>query len=172
MMQHPSSASLPADASGHLTRRASRDSHRNKLRSRWKRANLNRTMGSSPIVTQDSPPSLGDDGARLRGAKVAFELSPSKLHELDRASQKLDSPACAVFKDVCGFGRIDLVIVSPSHSMCGLSESVTGPNPPRSPTLTEKVFFFRNTLLDITSAVLAQPQINSQWALVEMVPCT
>ena len=130
MVQHPSSASLPADASGHLTRRASRDSHRNNLRSRWKRANLNQTMGSSPIVT-------GDDGARLRGAKVAFELSPSKLHELDRALQKLDSPACAVFKDVCGFGRIDLVIVSPSHSMCGLSESVTGPNPPRSPTLNE-----------------------------------
>ena len=31
----------------------------------------------------------------------------------------------AVLKDVVGFGRLDLAIVSPSDSTCGLSESVT-----------------------------------------------
>ena len=54
-----------------------------------------------------------------------FDVSPGKLHELDRVSPMLDSAADAVFKNVVGSERLDLAIVSPSDNTCSVSASVT-----------------------------------------------
>ena len=68
--------------------------------------------GQRLIVIQQSPPSVGDEGARMKGEA---KITRSQLHDLDRAAQSLDNAVHVVFKDVVGFGRIDLAIVSPSQ---------------------------------------------------------
>ena len=82
-------------------------------------------QGQHLFVTQHSPPSVGDDGGQRERREGVSELSPIKIHELDRVAQKLDNAAYAVYEDVVGFGRIDLESVSQSDSTCRLFESVT-----------------------------------------------
>ena len=77
------------------------------------------------IVIQQSPPSVGDDGWQNERREEEVNTSRRQLHDSDRAAQSLDNAVHAVFKDVVGFGGIDLAIVSPSDSTFRLSESVT-----------------------------------------------
>ena len=134
MSQHPSSASNPAGdhplwALGYLSDAAelvetatetATETHC--VRDGGERISFK--AGTAPLrhSTLAAP---SDDGGQSERREGVSELSPIKIHELDRVAQKLENAAYAVYEDVFGFGRIDLESVSQSDSTYRLFESVT-----------------------------------------------
>ena len=67
---------------------------------------------------------MGDDEGHNERREEKVNISHRQLRDLDSAAQGLDNAVHALFKDVVGFGGIDLSIVAPSDSTIRLSENV------------------------------------------------